>query len=634
MTANIITVLAVVAGIAWLGVLFVSAIRNRGGEEIAPNLKPGIDDQELETRRLEKYQKFAIAMSAFLAVSLPLYFLGEPNRQEGFVEEFNEASVERGAHIVEEFACFSCHGPEGVGGVSSYVEKRSGVTVAWDAPSLDDVLFRYDEDELNFWVTYGRGNTPMPAWGLPGGGPLNEAQVVDVVTYLQTLQITQAEAIAKVDPRVSVQVDRLANAESSVANTIINQAQVVAEIGQATTEAPVAVDLAEQGVHILENAGDGIDTDDDGLSDVSEQELTALSEEAVASFTVVDAIALDPEVADAEKADAALTQLQEALETDPILITNLIAVETAMTDGVVDPSTGLTTAATEELESIRGQAEALGVPVPATIADVNDAVEMAAALDEAAAGEEPVEGAADLASAANDAIAAGSDPDGDGLSSGAERDITNQMADANTKTIPPEITSIVLDPTNPESVAGQPDATTGERFVGSLESLATQLTVALTNQDKLLVQESDGLAYLEQASVDKLWEIDLVGVAAAMEADEAAAERASALFNANCARCHTAGFSAGVAFTEEVGSGGFGPALWDGRPTVQFGEEAENPDDDLLISFLVRGSEEQVPYGLNGFGSGRMPAFGAILSLDDIELLATYLRGGNLNGME
>ena len=52
MTADIITILAVVAGILWLGLMVVSALRNRGGEEVAPNLQPGIDDQHLETRRL------------------------------------------------------------------------------------------------------------------------------------------------------------------------------------------------------------------------------------------------------------------------------------------------------------------------------------------------------------------------------------------------------------------------------------------------------------------------------------------------------------------------------------------------------------------------------------------------------
>src|SRR5690606_8656847 len=53
----------------------------------------------------------------------------------------------------------------------------------------------------------------------------------------------------------------------------------------------------------------------------------------------------------------------------------------------------------------------------------------------------------------------------------------------------------------------------------------------------------------------------------------------------------------------------------------------------LLIDFIINGSEEQVPYGLNGFGSGRMPAFGAILDANDIDLLARYLRSGDLTGM-
>ena len=359
MTANIITVLAVVAGIVWLGVLFVSAIRNKGGEEIAPNLRPGINDEVLETRRLENGQKFAIAMSAFLAVSLPLYFLGEPARQEGFVEEFATASEERGAHIVEEFACFSCHGPEGVGGVASYVEKRSGVTVAWAAPSLNDVFFRYDRDELNFWVTYGRGNTPMPPWGLPGGGPLNEAQVEDVVNYLISIQIEQVEAVAKVEPKSNVELVRLANADEIVAVTTLNQEQVVAQISQASVEAPIAADLAERGTEILEGASEGIDTDADGLSDVSEQELSALSTEAVEAFTVVDAIVMDPAVADAEKAEEAVAQLEAGVETDPILKTNLVAVEMAISNGVVDPAVGLTATAQEALESFRQEAEEL-----------------------------------------------------------------------------------------------------------------------------------------------------------------------------------------------------------------------------------------------------------------------------------
>jgi mono/diheme cytochrome c family protein len=68
---------------------------------------------------------------------------------------------------------------------------------------------------------------------------------------------------------------------------------------------------------------------------------------------------------------------------------------------------------------------------------------------------------------------------------------------------------------------------------------------------------------------------------------------------------------------------------------VQFGEPPlDEEETDLLVDFITNGSEAQQPYGINGFGSGRMPAFGQILSLEDIELLARYLRGGNMDGKE
>src|SRR5688572_30160288 len=128
MSSNIVITLAAIGGIAWLGFILVNALRRRGPEEIPSNLAPGKTDDELETRRLENGQKAAVLLSAFLAVSLPLYFLGERDRQEGFVDQFSEESVTRGAALVEEFACFSCHGPNGAGGVAQFVEPRSGVT--------------------------------------------------------------------------------------------------------------------------------------------------------------------------------------------------------------------------------------------------------------------------------------------------------------------------------------------------------------------------------------------------------------------------------------------------------------------------------------------------------------------------
>jgi mono/diheme cytochrome c family protein len=635
MTASLITIIAVVAGIAWLAVLGVSAVRNRGSEEIAPNLAPGLTNAELETKRLETGQKAAIAFSALLAVSLPLYFLGEQDRQDAFVEEFALESIERGEHLVEEFACYSCHGPEGVGGSASYVEKRSGVTVSWEAPSINDVFYRYNDDEVNYWVTYGRGNTPMPAWGLAGGGPLNEAQVTDVVNYLRTIQVPQAEVLNELEPEITVQLDSLANADAIVDSAILEQAQVVADIESAPSEFDEFLPLALRADELADAIGVGIDTDADGVADAVEEELSELSLEVYDIFSVIDPLVMDPAVPDAEIADQALAELEDGVDRDPILETNLLAVEAALEGGQVEPSVGLSASAIESLNELLAEAEGLEVTgLPGEIDDLVSAQELVAALEEASAAEGADPAFATLLGEVQPVVEAGSDPDGDGISTGAEATVTAQIAEAAQTTIPSQVSVIVLDPTNPASVGGAPDLSTANTFVGNLDSLRINLRVTTENQEKLLESEVGGLEYLEEAQETKLWEIDFEGVAGEMERPLDEAMRVVGIFNAKCARCHTAGFSAGLPFRQEIGSGGFGPALWDGRPVVQFGEATENPEDDLLIQFLVRGSEAETPYGINGFGSGRMPAFGALLSADDIELLADYLRSGNLDGKD
>jgi mono/diheme cytochrome c family protein len=563
--------------------------------------------------------------------------LGELDRQEAFVDEFAGESIARGEHIVEEFACFNCHGPEGAGGVARYVEQRSGVTVSWEAPSLNDILFRYDEDEVNYWITFGRGNTPMPPWGVPGGGPLNDLQVVDVVNYLKTIQVPQAATLEELEPAITVQLDRLANAEATVAAAILNQRQTIEDIESAPAEFKAFTPLAERADELEERAGEGIDTDGDGISDSVETELSALTAEVAALFRMVEPIALDPEAPDADLADEAVTQLEAAIERDPILERNLAEVEAAIEGGEVDPSTGLTTAALEVLGESLAEAEALGVAgLPSDIVSASDAAELVEALTEASGAEGADPAIGELLTEVATAVEGSADPDGDGLSSAAEDAITASMADAAEATIPFQVAVVNLDPANPASVGGASDAATLNTVVGNLDSLRVTLRVATDNNESLLATEVGGLGFLEAALDQRAWEIDIEGVAEAMEVSTEVAQRAAGIFNANCARCHTAGFSAGTPYTQEAGSGGFGPALWDGRPLIQFGDVPRDPETevDLLVRFLTEGSEANKPYGLNGFGSGRMPAFGAILSAEDVELLAAYLRSGNMDGSE
>ncbi|HEX7099575.1 MAG TPA: c-type cytochrome [Acidimicrobiia bacterium] len=641
MSSNIVITLAAIGGIAWLGFILVNALRRRGPEEIPSNLAPGKTDDELETRRLENGQKAAVLLSAFLAVSLPLYFLGERDRQEGFVDQFSEESVTRGAALVEEFACFSCHGPNGAGGVAQFVEPRSGVTVQWQAPSLDDVFYRYDEEEVNFWITYGRGNTPMPPWGVAGGGAMNEAQVQDIVNYLKTIQKPQAEAVAEVSDVLADQVSRLQNGETTAEDTLRSQRQVLADVNRAPELAQEVTPLAEEARQVLDAAGQGIDTDGDGLSDSAETRLVEIGNAIVEVYQPLDPVTLDPEAAqsvqgtdDLETAEGILATLESLVASGdfPILEPRLEAVDQLLETGTVDPEVGLSETAISTLREIASSVTA--VEAPAGDLDLSSATTYVEALEAAAAETGAAEDVVQAATDARAALDGGQDNDGDGLSNDTESALSTQVSEINsTPLVPAEAAAPGLDPTNPEG-AGQPDATAAETAVAGWETLALNLNVTANNIENLRAGAEAGVAYLERALEERRWEIDIEGVAAAaFDGDVERAERAVLLFNGYCARCHTAGFSAGVPFTLEAGSGGFGPALWDGRPTVQFGPPAETPEEDLLVQFIINGSEAQEPYGLNGFGSGRMPAFGQILPMEDIQLIAQYLRGGDLTGM-
>ena len=474
--ATLVVTIAALGAVGWFAYLVGSGTKRGGKDPVPANLSAAQTDDELETSRLDRSLVAAVVTAGFLTLSMPIYYLGELDRQEGFVEEFGDAAIERGHHVWDEFACAGCHGADGSGGGAAFLEERSQVNVAsWAAPSINDVFFRYDRDEVAFWVTYGRANTPMPAWGLDGGGPLNSQQISDLLSYLEDIQVDQTTALLKIEGAITGAESRLASSAESIATQIVAQEELIASIGSSGETSIVAAEIAERARGILDGAEDGIDSDGDGLSDVTESGLVAISEEAVAVDLIAAAVAFDPR-----------------------------AVET-------------------------------------------------------------LTGTADAKAAAN--------------------------------------------------------------LVGDLESTATSLTITSENKQVLIEQAEFGLEFLQNAAANASWEVDLAAVAAAsFDGDEAAAARAVALFNAYCARCHTAGYSAGPAFQQAQATGALGPSLRDGRALTQFLETAD------MIEFLEIGSENGVAYGVNGVGSGRMPGWGMVLSADDIELIVDYLRGPTLDG--
>jgi mono/diheme cytochrome c family protein len=179
--------------------------------ELAPNRKPYFDDEALETTRLETALKWAWVLVIISAIGLPLYWLREPSRQAGADKGFDTRAAARGrilfqpadspipAGNVGHFGCGGCHGTEGEGGVATYAmpdptdPARPPRQVKWAAPSLNDVTLRYTDDQIRAVLVYGRPNTPMPPWGVLGGGPMNDQQIDDLIAYLHQLEVDETQ---------------------------------------------------------------------------------------------------------------------------------------------------------------------------------------------------------------------------------------------------------------------------------------------------------------------------------------------------------------------------------------------------------------------------------------------------------
>ena len=212
------TVGAVILGLMFVGfVLFVVLTLNRrdpgepvGSEiELAPNRKRYYDDDVLEGPRLDRALLVALGMLMIVAVGLPLYWLREPGRQAAAARGFDNRAAERGSSLFAitadprpglHFNCAGCHGAGGVGAAASYVVSDPAHPeipprqVSWSAPPLNTVLLRFTSAEVRQILVYGRAGSPMPPWGLLGGGPMNDQQLDDLVAYLGSITLKPADA--------------------------------------------------------------------------------------------------------------------------------------------------------------------------------------------------------------------------------------------------------------------------------------------------------------------------------------------------------------------------------------------------------------------------------------------------------
>jgi mono/diheme cytochrome c family protein len=203
------------AVILTVGFFIAVAVNMRKGREevgseieLAANRKPYFDDEVLETKKLDRTLALGLITLAVIGVTLPLYWLAEPGRMDDRIEGWNDIFIDRGEELYNEGAqCAACHGPNGVGGAADYVITAPNgdfvARVSWQAPALDTIMFRYSRDEVRYILVYGRGFSPMPAWGEEGGGPLTAQQIENLIDYLQSIQLSGPEAQAAVEAEIA-----------------------------------------------------------------------------------------------------------------------------------------------------------------------------------------------------------------------------------------------------------------------------------------------------------------------------------------------------------------------------------------------------------------------------------------------
>lgn len=217
------TVIAVLALIGFaLYVIFNARAGKRevGSEiELAPNRKPYVGDDKLETTKLDRTLLLGLGLLIVIAVGLPLYWLHEPGRQDAAVATGQQVFISRGEEqFTEGSDCASCHGPEGGGGQATYTlldgEGEFVASVGWTAPALDTAALRFSREELAEIIEFGRPGTPMVGWGEGGDGPRTTQEIDNLVDYIFSIAKSPEEAQRDAQVQLAVELGELDPTES------------------------------------------------------------------------------------------------------------------------------------------------------------------------------------------------------------------------------------------------------------------------------------------------------------------------------------------------------------------------------------------------------------------------------------
>ncbi|MFN8015728.1 MAG: hypothetical protein U0R17_03855 [Acidimicrobiia bacterium] len=557
--------------------------RNKSEEKRAQNIVEFYGDEVLETKKLERTLSVALIAVAVVAVSITAYFLWEPTRQAEMTTSFDQRSVRRGQTLfasvgmkgynnVQSLGCANCHGGYDAetgryasGGAATYTLKslydpetdakckgdnkftnKDCITtsVSWKAPPLNTVLYKYPirksepdnpfvsscrlseqrstpdcRSHLYDIITYGRPGTPMPAWGVAGGGPKNEQAVQDLVNFLASIQLPKDQA-----------------AQPLRSGEIIKQKKKISDARKA---------------------------------------LNAAIEKVVASGVSEDGA----------KQDVSVVKAQEALDVEKAA---LKAIEAKTENDYIREAQ-----IAEAQQAVDAAQKVLDEEAPAAVAKAQDDFNQA-----------------ENAYKNESALSAFSDPqkyleklEKDQVEIKIEKKVEEAKAKKN-KTAETNADLQLQETRRLKEIA--------QNYVEAKDALATANATKKVFAPEALKNAKDRLTQVQNQSEGQM------------------------LFEYNCARCHTKGWSyfnpsnARIPLPAPQGTGAYGPNLSGGDVIRQF------PNEKDQINFIGSGSIFQSQYGSRGVGSGRMPGYntnpGALLSEEQIKAIVDYERNDLKDG--
>lgn len=192
--ATLALIVGVIIGLAFVAWLIALAVRRRGpqGPDIPPGMRPGPADEVLEQQHIDRTMARGVAFMLLIAPWLAVIWLGEPGTNASDELELQARSVERGEmwfQVSSEenptgFGCARCHGEEAEGGTVPFTTAEGEFVPEYPVPALRDVCGRLTLDEIRTTIMEGREGTPMPSWSVRFAGPMNDQQILDLISHL------------------------------------------------------------------------------------------------------------------------------------------------------------------------------------------------------------------------------------------------------------------------------------------------------------------------------------------------------------------------------------------------------------------------------------------------------------------